>query len=275
MDRTGHTIKEELNMARKIKPFKGWLPVPVLPAAQVQATSYAQHLAYLEWYIDYLSEQVALCEVLANKVTSIDADSTDEQYPSAKAVYTRLEALSTALTLLSGQISDMPRIRVNIPLQGGEDDLTSLEYDNTLYAIPQGGGSGQREIIKAEVAGVQAAATEEKAAIAEAVKVGTTLSVNANNEIVIPAGVTKVLISGRAGMTSVAAGNLTFKILKNSDESVASFSGTTKPAASGVSDVAIPAFLYSVSGGDKIYAKIAGLEVGQYYTAILQVEVIE
>lgn len=127
----------------KIKPFKGWLPVPILPAAQVQATSYAQHLAYLEWYIDYLSGQVALCEVLANKVTSIDADSTDEQYPSAKAVYTRLNALGVVLTLLSSTVADLPRIRVNRPLQGGEDDLTSLEYDGTLYAVPQGGGTSQ------------------------------------------------------------------------------------------------------------------------------------
>lgn len=127
----------------KIKPFKGWLPVPILPAAQVQATSYAQHLAYLEWYIDYLAGQVALCEVLANKVTSIDADSTDGQYPSAKAVYTRLNALADILTLLSSTVADLPRIRVNLPLQGGEDDLTSLEYDGTLYAVPQGGGTSQ------------------------------------------------------------------------------------------------------------------------------------
>lgn len=127
----------------KIKPFKGWLPVPILPAAQVQATSYAQHLAYLEWYIDYLRAQVELCEVLANKVTSINADSTDEQYPSAKAVYTRLNALADVLTLLSSTVADLPRIRVNRPLQGGEDDLTSLEYDGTLYAVPQGGGTSQ------------------------------------------------------------------------------------------------------------------------------------
>lgn len=127
----------------KLKPFKGWLPVPILPAAQVQATSYAQHLAYIEWYLDYLRGQVELCEVLANKVTSIDADSTDEQYPSAKAVYTRLNALADILTLLSSTVADLPRIRVNRPLQGGEDDLTSLEYDGTLYAVPQGGGTSQ------------------------------------------------------------------------------------------------------------------------------------
>lgn len=132
----------------KIKPFKGWLPVPILPAAQVQATSYAQHLAYLEWYIDYLSGQVALCEVLVNKVTSINADSTDEQYPSAKAVYTRLNALADILTLLSSTVADLPRIRVNRPLTGTEDALTSLEYNNTNYKVI---GDGQQVLIPTQV----------------------------------------------------------------------------------------------------------------------------
>ena len=263
-----------------ITPFRSFLPVPILPAAQVQATSYAQHLAYIEWYLDYLRGQVELYEVLANKVTTIDNDSTDEQYPSAKAVQTKLTAVGNAMQLLKTQLDAIPKIMVNKPLQGTEPALTSLEWQDpetavkTLYAVPQG-GSVQREILKADSASAQAAATEEKAAIAETVKAGTALTVNANNEIVIPAGVTKVLISGQAGMTSVAAGTLTFKILKNSDVAVGLFSGTTKPAASGVADVTVPAFLYSVSGGDKIYVKIAGLEVGQYYTATLQVDVIE
>ena len=130
----------------KIKPFKGWLPVPILPAAQVQATSYAQHLAYLEWYIDYLSGQVQLCEVLANKVTNIDADSTDEQYPSAKAVYTKLQIVAGLLDMLKTQVEAIPKIEVNKPLQGGEADLTSLEWEDpetavkTLYAV---GGTSQ------------------------------------------------------------------------------------------------------------------------------------
>lgn len=131
----------------KIKPFKGWLPVPILPAAQVQATSYAQHLAYLEWYIDYLSGQVALCEVLANKVTSIDNDSTDEQYPSAKAVQTKLTAVGNAMQLLKTQLDAIPVVNVNKPLQGTEPLLTSLEWQDpdtavkTLYAV--GGGTSQ------------------------------------------------------------------------------------------------------------------------------------
>lgn len=131
----------------KIKPFKGWLPVPILPAAQVQATSYAQHLAYLEWYIDYLRAQVELCEVLANKVTTIDNDSTDEQYPSAKAVQTKLTAVGTAMQLLKSQLDAIPVVNVNKPLQGTEPLLTSLEWQDpdtaakTLYAV--GGGTSQ------------------------------------------------------------------------------------------------------------------------------------
>lgn len=132
----------------KIKPFKGWLPVPILPAAQVQATSYAQHLAYLEWYIDYLSGQVALCEVLANKVTSIDADSTDEQYPSAKAVQTKLAIIASTLQTLSGAVADIPQIRVNRPLAGTEDPLTALEYNGTNYKVS---GDGQQVAIPTQV----------------------------------------------------------------------------------------------------------------------------
>lgn len=135
-------------MARKIKPFKGWLPVPVLPAAQVQATSYAQHLAYLQWYVEYLAEEVALCEQLANKVTNIDADSTDEQYPSAKAVQDKLAVLAGAISTLSGAVADIPQIRVNRPLAGTEDPLTALEYNGTNYKVS---GDGQQVIIPTQV----------------------------------------------------------------------------------------------------------------------------
>ena len=135
-------------MARKLKPFKGWLPVPVLPAAQVQATSYAQHLAYLQWYVEYLAEEVALCEQLANKVTNINADSTDEQYPSAKAVQDKLAVLAGAISTLSGAVADIPQIRVNRPLAGTEDPLTALEYDGTNYKVL---GDGQQVTVPTQV----------------------------------------------------------------------------------------------------------------------------
>lgn len=132
----------------KLKPFKGWLPVPILPAAQVQATSYAQHLAYIEWYLDYLRGQVELCEVLANKVTSIDASSTDEQYPSAKAVQTKLAIIASTLQTLSEAVTDIPQIRVNRPLAGTEDPLTALEYNGTNYKVS---GDGQQVAIPTQV----------------------------------------------------------------------------------------------------------------------------
>ena len=63
----------------KIKPFKGWLPVPVLPAAQVQATSYAQHLAYLQWYLDYLANEINNAGVPQTKGTAKLVDTTNTE----------------------------------------------------------------------------------------------------------------------------------------------------------------------------------------------------
>lgn len=127
----------------KLKKFKGWLPVPVLPAAQVAATSYAQQLAYLEWYVDYLASIIGNAQDINDKVTTLTPDVTNEQYPSAKAVQDKLAIIASTLQTLSGAVADIPQIRVNRPLQGGENDLTSLEYNGTLYAVPQGGGTSQ------------------------------------------------------------------------------------------------------------------------------------
>lgn len=42
-----------------LRPFNGgFLPLPILPASQVAATSYEQHLAYIEWYLNYLANEV-------------------------------------------------------------------------------------------------------------------------------------------------------------------------------------------------------------------------
>lgn len=45
-------------MITKFKPFSGFCPVPVLPSSQIAATSYMQHLAYLEWYITQLQAMI-------------------------------------------------------------------------------------------------------------------------------------------------------------------------------------------------------------------------
>lgn len=119
----------------KLKKFKGWLPVPVLPAAQVAATSYAQQLAYLEWYVDYLASIIGNAQDVNDKVTTLTPDVTDEQYPSAKAVQDKLTIIATTLQTLSGAVADIPQIRVNRPLAGTEDPLTALEYNGTNYKV--------------------------------------------------------------------------------------------------------------------------------------------
>ncbi len=132
----------------KLKKFKGWLPVPVLPAAQVAATSYAQQLAYLEWYVDYLASIIGNAQDVNDKVTTLTPDVTDEQYPSAKAVQDKLTIIATTLQTLSGAVADIPQIRVNRPLAGTEDPLTALEYNGTNYKVL---GDGQQVIIPSQV----------------------------------------------------------------------------------------------------------------------------
>ena len=120
-------------MIKKFKPFSGFCPVPVLPSSQAAATSYMQHLAYLEWYIeqmkkafeneddnlhtgldhldsamggieanmDLIALEILRKEDKSNKVTSIDGSSTDVQYPSAKCVYDAIQA-SGAVAVESG-----------------------------------------------------------------------------------------------------------------------------------------------------------------------------
>ena len=83
------------------------MPVPVLPAAQVQATSYEQHLAYVEWYLNYLSG----------------------------TVNTKIEALEAA-------IEEKSTVKANEVLEGTEPDLTELTVDGVKYKVPDGGGGG-------------------------------------------------------------------------------------------------------------------------------------
>ena len=132
----------------KLKKFKGWLPVPVLPAAQVAATSYAQQLAYLEWYVDYLASIIGNAQDVNDKVTTLTPDVTDEQYPSAKAVQDKLTIIATTLQTLSGAVADIPQIRVNRPLAGTENPLTALEYDGTNYKVI---GDGQQVAVPTQV----------------------------------------------------------------------------------------------------------------------------
>lgn len=52
-----------------------------------------------------MQTQVNLKESLSNKVTSLSAESTDEQYPSAKAVYEAMDSLASLPVVIEGAIS--------------------------------------------------------------------------------------------------------------------------------------------------------------------------
>jgi hypothetical protein len=45
-----------------------------------------------------LTWEIVTPELISNKVTSITSDTTDEQYPSAKAVYNELNAITDSLS---------------------------------------------------------------------------------------------------------------------------------------------------------------------------------
>ena len=61
-----------------LQPFHSFMPVPILPAAQMQATSYEQHLAYIEWYLNYLSKNFNESSVKANEpLEGGEADLTE------------------------------------------------------------------------------------------------------------------------------------------------------------------------------------------------------
>lgn len=127
-----------------IKPFRSFLPVPILPASQVQATSYEQHLAYLEWYIDYMAKVLESAETVENKVTSISADSTDTDYPSAKAVYNALQNVqpggSTGPEILQayGLGADIASDDVTVPLFSGYDNTDKLTVASNKIKVGAG-----------------------------------------------------------------------------------------------------------------------------------------
>lgn len=104
-----------------IKPFCGFLPVPILPAAQVAATSYEQHLAYIEWYIKQLYE---------------DMTASDE---TINTLGDTVGSLGETLSALQTTVGNIPVVKANEALAGTEADLTELTVDNIKYKIPEGG----------------------------------------------------------------------------------------------------------------------------------------
>lgn len=70
-------------------------------------------------------------EDLSNKVTSIASTSTNDEYPSALAVYNSLQALQTAL---EGELEDSTQVVSSVPAAGSADE-------NVNYIVKQGSGA--------------------------------------------------------------------------------------------------------------------------------------
>lgn len=75
--------------------------------------------------VDYLRNKIADCEKTSNKVTTITDASTDSQYPSAQAVYTELTKLSADVLFKYNN------------LNGRKEDIHELEiYNSASMDIP-------------------------------------------------------------------------------------------------------------------------------------------
>lgn len=86
-------------MFKKFKPFSGFCPVPVLPSSQVAATSYMQHLAYLEWYIEQMREHF--------ETHDSDFDTAIEQLQNAD------ESIVGDIELLDGRVEALEQSGVS------------------------------------------------------------------------------------------------------------------------------------------------------------------
>lgn len=136
-------------MIKKFKPFSGFCPVPVLPSSQVAATSYIQHLAYLEWYIEQVRKHFE--EQDADFDTAIEGiqDSFETVNADIEALDDRVAALeqsggggaAPALLRASGLVSSEASAAAgSIPLFGGISTTDKLTVDGTTGAIKIGAG---------------------------------------------------------------------------------------------------------------------------------------
>lgn len=136
-------------MIKKFKPFSGFCPVPVLPSSQAAATSYMQHLAYLEWYIEQVRKHFeqqdtdfdaaiegiqdsfetvgADIEALDDRVAALEESSGDAAAPQLLRAYGTVAAENSAA---SG----------SIPLFAGFSTTDKLTVDGTIGAIKIGAG---------------------------------------------------------------------------------------------------------------------------------------
>lgn len=136
-------------MIKKFKPFSGFCPVPVLPSSQVAATSYMQHLAYLEWYIEQLrkhfeeqgSDFDAAIEGIQDSFETVNADIEDLDDRVAALEQSGGGGAAPALIRASGLVSsETSAASGSIPLFGGITTTDKITVDGTTGAVKIGAG---------------------------------------------------------------------------------------------------------------------------------------
>lgn len=136
-------------MIEKFKPFSGFCPVPVLPSSQVAATSYMQHLAYLEWYIEQLRKHFEQQDTDFDTAIERIQDSFETVNADIESLDDRVAALeqsggggaAPALIRASGLVSSEASAGAgSIPLFAGISTTDKLTVDGTTGAVKIGAG---------------------------------------------------------------------------------------------------------------------------------------
>lgn len=134
---------------KKFKPFSGFCPVPVLPSSQVAATSYMQHLAYLEWYIEQLRKHFeqqdtdfdTAIERIQDSFETVNADIEDLDDRVSVLEQSGGGGAAPALIRASGLVSsETSAASGSIPLFGGITTTDKITVDGTTGAVKIGAG---------------------------------------------------------------------------------------------------------------------------------------
>ena len=126
---------------KKFKPFSGFCPLPILPASQITATSYAQHLAYLEWYIAQLQAMIEQGgSVVANpEMTGDEPDLTGIQIGDTKyAVPEGGTEYQPEILTVYGLVGDPLTDNETVPVFQGYKFGTKLSVANNKIVIGAG-----------------------------------------------------------------------------------------------------------------------------------------
>lgn len=227
-------------MFNKFKPFSGFCPVPVLPSSQVAATSYMQHLAYLEWYIEQLRKH------FETQDTDFDA-AIERIQDSFESVNADIEALDDRVAALEES--------------SGDADAPQLLRAYGTVASENSAASGSIPLF----AGFS---TTEKLTVD-----GTTGAVK------IGAGVSKVRISGGMKVLYTGSARVIYcSVTRGSGGTVALAGSAYAPVgASAVVDLALISDAISVSEGDLLYFNFSGCDslTNTNLSPSIVVEVIE